>query len=144
MIFNILKMSVSTENFLKAIFHFQNEGLEANSSRMAKKLGISNAAVTDMAKKLSRQKLIIYQKYKGLKLTEKGRTLAVSIIRRHRLWELFLHDVLGLSWAEVHDEAEMLEHQTSNFLIEKIDKYLGHPEFDPHGAPIPDQRWNIS
>ena len=137
-------MSTSTENFLKIIYQIRNEDLEeANSTKLAEKLNISNAAVTDMAKKLSKQGIIRYERYKGLELTNKGKDVALKVIRKHRLWELFLSRVLDFSWDQAHKEAEMLEHQTSDFLLEKINHYLSYPDYDPHGDPIPDRNGKI-
>jgi DtxR family Mn-dependent transcriptional regulator len=96
-----------------------------------------------MAKKLSKEGLVKYEKYKGIILTPHGEKAALKVIRRHRLWELFLMNVLGLDWSEVHDEAEKLEHYSSDFLIDKIDEYLGYPDFDPHGHPIPKKNGSI-
>ncbi len=132
-------MSVSTENFIKNIYLLKSDfGLKATSSNLSKKLNISHAAVTDMSRKLASKGLILYKKYKEITLTPDGEKLALNIIRRHRLWELFLARVLNIPVTKVHQEAEILEHQTSDFLIDKIDEYLGKPNFDPHGDPIPD------
>jgi DtxR family Mn-dependent transcriptional regulator len=137
-------MSISTENFLKTIYQIRNEDYEkASGTRLAEKLNISNAAVTDMAKKLSKQGIIRYKKYKGVELTSKGKDVALKVIRKHRLWELFLSKVLNFSWNQAHKEAEMLEHQTSDFLLEKINHYLDYPDYDPHGDPIPDRDGKI-
>lgn len=130
--------TISKENYLKAIFNYNalmND--TASTSQMANELSVSNSAISDMAKKLSLDGLVTYEKYKGMELTSKGEKIALQVIRRHRLWELFLMKILGLAWSEIHDEAENLEHHTSDFLIDKIDEYLGYPEFDPHGHPIP-------
>lgn len=133
-------MSVSTENFIKTIFKLeQNQNKDAKPGSVAELLGISNAAATDMAQKLSNKGYIEYEKYKELKLSKQGRTLALNIIRKHRLWETFLFQVLGLSLHEIHREAENLEHQTSDFLALKISAYLNHPKVDPHGDPIPEE-----
>lgn len=130
--------TVSIENYLKTILNQRmTMGNGATTSQMATDLSVSNAAVSDMAKKLSRQGLVNYEKYKGMELTSKGEKIALKIIRRHRLWELFLIKVLGLGLSEVHDEAEKLEHFSSDFLIDKIDQFLNFPDFDPHGHPIP-------
>lgn len=130
--------TVSIENYLKTILNQRiTMGNGATTSQMATDLSVSNAAVSDMAKKLSRQGLVNYEKYKGMELTSKGEKIALKIIRRHRLWELFLIKVLGLDLSEVHDEAEKLEHFSSDFLIDKIDQFLNFPDFDPHGHPIP-------
>ena len=132
-------MSVSTENFIKSIYLLRSDyGLKANSSNLSKQLNISHAAITDMSRKLAIKGLIVYEKYKEITLTPDGEKLALNIIRRHRLWELFLTRVLNIPVTKVHQEAEILEHQTSDFLVDKIDEYLGNPNFDPHGDPIPD------
>ena len=132
-------MSVSTENFIKSIYLLKSDyGLKANSSNLSKQLNISHAAVTDMSRKLAIKGWIVYEKYKEITLTPDGEKMALNIIRRHRLWELFLSSVLNIPVTKVHQEAEILEHQTSDFLIDKIDEYLGKPNFDPHGDPIPD------
>jgi len=132
-------MSVSTENFIKTIYLLKSDyGLKANSSNLSKQLNISKAAITDMARKLSKKGWVIYEKYKEISLTPKGNQMALSIIRRHRLWESFLVNVLNIPVAKVHNEAELLEHQTSDFMTEKLDEFLGNPKFDPHGDPIPD------
>ncbi|HOI30618.1 MAG TPA: metal-dependent transcriptional regulator [Melioribacteraceae bacterium] len=130
--------TVSKENYLKTILNQRmTMGNGATTSQMATDLSVSNAAISDMAKKLSKQGLVNYEKYKGMELTSKGEKIALKIIRRHRLWELFLMKVLGLGLSEIHDEAEKLEHYSSDFLIDKIDQFLNYPDFDPHGHPIP-------
>lgn len=131
-------MSISIENFVKAIY-VQSQFAEANSKpgTLAKLLNISNAAATDMARKLSAKELVNYTKYKELSLTPKGREKAINVIRKHRIWESFLYKVLNLSFHEIHREAEVLEHLTSDFLIDKIYDFLGKPATDPHGDPIP-------
>ena len=132
--------SASVENFIKTIYQFEDrEDSDARSGSIARELGITNAAATDMARKLSTKKLVNYEKYKELSLTDSGKKLAMDIIRKHRLWETFLHEVLGLTLHEIHREAELLEHATSSFLLEKIDQFLGNPSLDPHGEPIPDK-----
>lgn len=131
-------MSVSTENFLKVIY-MQQKLISANIKlgKIAAVLNITNAAATDMAKKLAARKLVNYTKYKPLTLTQKGNEIALNVIRKHRLWESFLYETLNLSLHEIHREAEILEHLTSDFLADKISKYLGNPSTDPHGDPIP-------
>lgn len=132
--------TISKEDYLKTIYNIKKSGDEKVSTYdLAAKLEISNAATSEMAKKLGEQGLIVYEKYKGVDLTNDGQKIALGIVRRHRLWELFLIQTLGLSWGEVHDEAERLEHHTSDFLLNRIDKFLNYPEFDPHGDPIPDK-----
>lgn len=131
-------MSVSIDNFLKNIYLLNQETAGAvTSSNLAGRLEVSVAAVTDMARKLGKQGLVDYKPYKALNLTERGNELALKIIRKHRLWELFLHQVLGLDLLSVHQEAERLEHHTSDELMNRISRFLGHPDFDPHGDPIP-------
>ncbi len=131
--------TVSTENYLKTVYSSAGTGRKpVSTASVAKKLGITNAATSEMAKKLAGNGYLSYAPYKGVELTEKGKAVALKVIRRHRLWELFLLKTLDLSWEQVHDEAEILEHSASDFLIDKIDQYLGFPSFDPHGAPIPD------
>jgi len=132
--------SASVENFIKTIYQFEDrEDFDTRSGSIARELGITNAATTDMARKLAVKKLVNYEKYKELSLTESGKKLAREIIRKHRLWETFLHEVLGLTLHEIHREAELLEHATSGFLLDKIDQFLGNPSLDPHGEPIPDK-----
>lgn len=130
--------TISKENYIKTILvHKLANNASVTTNHMAQELEVSSAAVSDMAKKLSSEGLISYRKYKGMELTEDGITLGKKILRKHRLWELFLMKTLDLSWSEVHDEAEKLEHHASEFLIDKIDEILGYPDFDPHGEPIP-------
>lgn len=133
-------ISISKEDYLKEIYKISGgNNRRVSTAHLAEKLEVSNAATSEMAKKLDDQGFIYYEKYKGLKLTNKGEKLALKMLRRHRLWETFLIKTLGFSWSEVHQEAEVLEHQTSDLLIDKIDRHLGYPEFDPHGDPIPKQ-----
>ncbi|NQX86706.1 MAG: metal-dependent transcriptional regulator [Flavobacteriaceae bacterium] len=138
-------MSVAIENFIKTIYKSDKHISEnTKPGNIAKKLGISNAAATDMAKKLATKDLLHYEKYQALKLTEKGTKIALNVIRKHRLWEAFLFETFDMSLHEIHREAELLEHQTSCFLAEKISVYLGHPQFDPHGDPIPNEFGEIT
>ena len=131
-------MSISIENFVKAIYlQEQRQGEDTRPGTLAKVLDISNAATTDMARSLAQKNLINYTKYQKLSLTPEGRELALSILRKHRLWEAFLSKTLNLTLHEIHEEAERLEHATSNFLADKIDEYLNYPAADPHGDPIP-------
>lgn len=138
-------VSIATENFIKAIYNSeQGETLDTKPGSIARVLGITNAAATDMARKLATKRLIDYEKYKKLKLTPTGKKVALNIIRKHRLWETFLHKVFGLSLHEIHREAELLEHLTTDFLAERISGFLGNPTIDPHGDPIPDKQGIIS
>ena len=131
-------MSIATENFLKEIYQLsQSPEAEAKPGIIAENLGISNAAATDMARNLAIKNLIVYEKYKELHLTEKGKKLALALLRKHRLWETFLYRTLNINLSQIHNEAELLEHSTSDFLVDKINSYLGEPAFDPHGDPIP-------
>jgi len=137
-------ITFSKQDFLKNIYKQQEKGeISTSASHLADVLQVSNAAISDMSKRLSNEGLIHYQPYKGLILTEKGEKEALKVLRRHRLWELFLTKTLDLDWSEVHDEAENLEHLSSNFLISKIDAFLDYPKFDPHGSPIPDKEGNL-
>jgi DtxR family Mn-dependent transcriptional regulator len=132
-------MTISIENFVKAVYKQSNlSGADTKLSTIAGMLNISNAAATDMARKLSGRQLVNYTKYKPLSLTATGNELALNVIRKHRLWESFLHQTLNLSLHEIHREAEALEHLTSDFLADKIDNFLGNPATDPHGDPIPE------
>lgn len=133
-----MKYSVSEENYIKAIFHLQQEDGTVTTNELARVLDAKPASVTDMMKKMKTKKLVNYQPYYGFRLTADGRKVALGIIRRHRLWEYFLSEKLKFSWDEVHEVAEHLEHVSSNKLIEKLDSFLGFPKFDPHGDPIPD------
>lgn len=131
-------MSISIENFVKTIYlQEQRKGEDTRPGTLAKLLNITNAATTDMARSLAQKNLVNYTKYQKLSLTPEGRKLALNILRKHRLWEAFLHKTLNLSLQEIHEEAERLEHLTSDFLADKIDVYLNHPAADPHGDPIP-------
>jgi DtxR family transcriptional regulator, Mn-dependent transcriptional regulator len=131
--------SFTEENYLKAIYKLQEaNGLVVATSSLAQVLEVHAPSVTDMLKRMAGKKLVTYQKSKGVKLTEKGRQVAVGIIRNHRLWEVFLVDKLGYKWDEVHDLAEQLEHIHSEDLTNKLDSFLGFPKADPHGDPIPD------
>ncbi len=138
-------MSVAIENFVKAIY--KNEKHDNNDTKpgnIAAVLGISNAAATDMAKKLATKDLLHYQKYQELKLTDKGNKMALNVVRKHRLWESLLFKMFDMSLHEIHRESEILEHQTSDFLANKISEYLGNPKFDPHGDPIPNAEGEIT
>jgi DtxR family Mn-dependent transcriptional regulator len=127
----------AVEDYLKAIYRLQKDGSRATTNAIAERLGIRAASVTSMLKQLSEQGLTDYTRYRGAYLTEDGLAAALRVIRRHRLIELYLHRHLGVPWDRVHDEAERLEHAISPYLEERIDAKLGHPSFDPHGAPIP-------
>ncbi|HEX2534068.1 MAG TPA: metal-dependent transcriptional regulator [Chitinophagaceae bacterium] len=135
-----LNYSSSEENYLKAIFHLQQESGTVTTNALAGKLNTRAASVTDMMKKLHGKRLLHYRPYYGFSLTAEGKRIALHIIRRHRLWEYFLAEKLQFAWDEVHGIAEELEHVSSKKLIDKLDEYLGFPSFDPHGDPIPDSK----
>jgi len=131
--------SFTEENYLKAIYKIAESGDGyITTNDIARKINTTPASVTDMLKKLSKKKLIRYKKYQGLSMTEAGKRIALSVIRKHRLWEMFLVKVLKFKWDEVHEMAEQLEHIRSEKLVQHIDKVLHFPKFDPHGDPIPD------
>lgn len=130
----------SEENYLKAVYHLELETDKViNTNAIAEKLETKASSVTDMIKKLSDKKVLIYQKYKGVTLTKLGKKTAANVVRKHRLWEVFLVEKLNFSWDEVHEVAEQLEHIKSPKLINQLDAFLGFPERDPHGDPIPDK-----
>lgn len=138
-------MSQTEENYLKAIFKIsEKSGKTASTNAIAKAMKTSAASVTDMIKRLSEKSLINYEKYKGVTLTEAGNDIATHLIRKHRLWEVFLVEQLSFSWDEVHEIAEQLEHIKSTELVERLDEYLNYPKFDPHGDPIPDADGNFA
>jgi DtxR family transcriptional regulator, Mn-dependent transcriptional regulator len=132
--------SFTEENYLKAIFKLLEKGdKKTTTNAIAEMVNTAPASVTDMLKKLNEKHFINYEKYQGVSLTASGKKVAVNIIRKHRLWELFLVDKLKLGWDEVHPIAEELEHINSDLLIKRLDNFLNHPRFDPHGDPIPDE-----
>ncbi|MES2873394.1 MAG: metal-dependent transcriptional regulator [Bacteroidota bacterium] len=136
--------SFTEENYLKAIYHLSDQNsTEVTTNAIAEVTNTKAASVTDMLKKLADKKLINYIKYQGVTLTEIGTKAAVNIIRKHRLWEVFLVEKLGFKWDEVHDIAEELEHINSTALVDRLDDFLGNPAADPHGDPIPDRTGNF-
>lgn len=132
-------LSFTEENYLKAIYSLtQRHGSpETSTSHIAEQLSTKPSTVTDMLRKLADKKLIAYEKYRKIELTKSGKQLAILVIRKHRLWEVFLHEKLQFGWDEVHEIAEQLEHIQSEELITRLEKFLGFPKFDPHGDPIP-------
>lgn len=137
-------MTISEENYLKAIYHLtQLMPKGVNTNAIAASLDTKASSVTDMLKKLSEKELVTYQKYQGVTLTESGKLSAKMIVRKHRLWEVFLVDKLGFAWDEVHEVAEELEHIQSEKLINQLDQFLNFPSFDPHGDPIPNAKGEI-
>lgn len=133
-----MKLSFTEENYVKQIYRLSKPGSVVNTNSIANCIQTKASSVTDMLDKLADKKLIEYEKYKGVSLTANGKKTALAIVRKHRLWEVFLVQKLGFTWDKVHDIAEQLEHIDSNELIEKLDVFLGKPKFDPHGEPIPD------
>ena len=132
--------SFTEENYLKAIYHLSENDLSpVTTNGISDLFNIKAASVTDMLKKLANKQLINYIKYQGVTLTPSGKNTAIEVIRKHRLWEVFLVDKLGFKWDEVHDIAEDLEHVNSALLTERLDNFLGNPKIDPHGDPIPDK-----
>ncbi|WP_405378765.1 metal-dependent transcriptional regulator [Nonlabens sp. Asnod3-A02] len=134
--------SISEENYIKAIYHLQDGKALVSTNEIAGRMNTKASSVTDMLKKLADKNLAEYVPYKGARLTDKGVQCANQIIRKHRLWEVFLVEKLDFSWDEVHDVAEQLEHIQSQKLIDQLDKHLGFPKKDPHGDPIPDSHGN--
>jgi len=137
-------MTLSEENYLKAIFNLEEQtekGVSTNS--IAEFMETKASSATDMVKRLSKKQLLEYKPYQGARLTKKGKSHAMRVIRKHRLWESFLVEKLDFSWDEVHEVAEQLEHIKSEKLIAQLDKFLGYPKNDPHGDPIPDEEGNI-
>jgi len=136
----VQSLSLTEENYLKAIYHISNGGNEiVNTNALAESMNTTPASVNDMMKKLSNKSLIGYKKYKGATLLPDGKNAALRVIRKHRLWEVFLVQKLNFKWDEVHEIAEQLEHIKSPILVNRLDEFLGHPTIDPHGDPIPDE-----
>lgn len=136
--------SQSEENYIKTMYHLAadyKKGISTNA--IAKKLETKASSVTDMVKKLSEKNVVSYKKYQGVTLTDFGKKIAANIVRKHRLWEVFLVDKLNFSWDEVHEVAEQLEHIKSPKLINELDAFLDFPKRDPHGDPIPDKEGNL-
>jgi len=132
--------SFTEENYLKVIYHLSQLNTNpVQTNAIAEKINTRAASVTDMLRKLSEKELIDYKKYQGVSLTEEGKAIAISIVRKHRLWEVFLVEKLDFRWDEVHEIAEELEHINSAPLVERLDSFLGFPKRDPHGDPIPDK-----
>jgi len=130
--------TLAEENYLKSIYHLSLDGAIASTNQLAAQLNTKASSVTDMLKKLADKELINYTPYQGVSLTASGEKIAINIIRKHRLWEYFLVEKLNFKWDEVHEMAEEMEHISSNELIDRLDKFMGYPKYDPHGDPIPD------
>lgn len=137
-------LSFTEENYLKAIYSLaERDASETSTTQIADRLQTKPPTVSDMLRKLADKKLISYEKYKKVQLTKAGRQVAILVIRKHRLWEVFLHDKLEFAWDEVHEIAEQLEHIHSEQLIVRLEKFLGFPKYDPHGDPIPSANGEI-
>ena len=138
-----MNFTTSEENYIKSIYHLQQETGTVNTNSLATEMHTRPASVTDMLKKLKTKKLLQYERYKGFKLNETGKKVALGVVRRHRLWEYFLVDKLGFEWDKVHPIAEELEHVSGDELIKRLERFLGYPSFDPHGDPIPDSNGKV-
>lgn len=134
-------LSYAEENYLKTIYHLSDHGnTEVSTNAIAEVLNTKPASVTDMLKKLALKNVIRHVRYQGVTVSDEGKLAALNVIRKHRLWEVFLVEKLKFNWDEVHDVAEQLEHINSPLLIERLDEFLGFPKHDPHGDPIPDAK----
>ncbi len=137
-------LTAADQNYVKAIYRLQSHGRPVSTSSLADSLGVTPASVSGMLRKLSRAKMVSHHRYKGVHLTRRGRRAALDVLRRHRLMELFLVEILGFSWDHVHQEAERLEHAVSDEVLARIDELLGFPRFDPHGSPIPSSQGELN
>lgn len=136
--------SLAEENYLKTIFHLEQEsGKEVSTNAIAETMETKASSATDMIQRLADKGLIKYRKYKGARLSDQGSKVAIQVVRKHRLWEVFLVEKLNFQWDEVHNIAEQLEHVHSVELINRLDEFLDYPSYDPHGDPIPDKNGNI-
>jgi len=136
-------LSSTEENYIKAIFKLSdNNTVSVSTNAIAESMQTAAASVTDMLKRLTEKGYVLYEKYKGARLSEDGKKRALLLLRKHRLWEAFMVDKLGFSWDEIHPIAEQLEHIQSEKLINQLDEFLGFPKVDPHGDPIPDKEGN--
>jgi len=138
-----MHFTTSEENYIKTIYHLQQESGLVNTNSLAAEMQTRPASVTDMLKKLKAKKLLQYERYKGFRLNEAGKKAALDVVRKHRLWEYFLSAHLKFDWDKVHSIAEELEHISNDELIQRLDNFLGNPSFDPHGDPIPDKNGKI-
>ena len=131
-------LSFAEENYLKAVFHLSDNGKQnVSTNELADAMQTKPASVSDMIKKLAAKELLQHEKYRGVYITDAGKREALKVVRKHRLWEVFLVEKLHFNWDEVHEVAEQLEHIKSPLLVERLDKFLGFPKYDPHGDPIP-------
>lgn len=136
----MIVLTSAEENYLKSIYHLSEGGKKnVTTNDLSNEMKTKPASVSDMLRRLAEKSVIDYRKYYGLTITEEGKKLALQIVRRHRLWEVFLVNKLNFSWDEVHDVAEELEHIKSTILMQRLDEFLDYPKFDPHGDPIPDE-----
>lgn len=136
--------SFTEENYLKSIYHLSVHGsLEVSTNAISDSINTKPASVSDMLRKLSQKGVVNYVKYQGVSLTDEGKKQALEVIRKHRLWEVFLVEKLKFNWDEVHDIAEQLEHIQSKILIKRLDEFLGYPNYDPHGDPIPSENGDL-
>ena len=133
-------LSFAEENYLKAIFHLSDGGAsDVSTNALSDLMNTKPASVSDMIRKLDEKGMVTYKKYYGVNVSKKGKMMALQVIRKHRLWEVFLVEKLKFSWDEVHEVAEQLEHIRSGLLIQRLDEFLDFPKVDPHGDPIPDE-----
>ena len=135
--------TLAEENYLKSIYHLALSPENVSTNQLAALLNTKASSVTDMLKKLADKELINYVPYQGVRLTSAGEKIAVNIIRKHRLWEYFLVEKLNFKWDQVHEMAEEMEHISSNELIDRLDKFMDFPKYDPHGDPIPDSNGQL-
>ena len=135
--------TLAEENYLKAIYHLSLNSENVSTNQIAASLNTKAASVTDMLKKLADKALINYTRYQGVNLTAAVEKIAIHIIRKHRLWEYFLVEKLDFKWDQVHEMAEEMEHISSKELVDRLDKFMGYPKYDPHGDPIPDINGNF-
>ena len=140
-----MNLSETEENYIKAVFYLSQEDTHtASTNAIAARMNTKAASVSDMLKKLAEKDLLVYVKYKGATLSKKGTKIALRLVRKHRLWEVFLVEKLGFKWDKVHHVAEQLEHIKSPDLVKRLDEFLNFPKFDPHGDPIPDEEGNVT
>ena len=133
----------TNENYLKAIYFLSQENIDVSITELSKKMEVSKPTVNNMVKKMQEKGWLYYEKYKPIKLTVKGKRLGALIVRRHRLTEMFLSQIMGFGWEEVHDIAEEIEHISSTLFFDRMDEILGFPTLDPHGSPIPDKKGKV-
>ena len=131
------------ENYLKAIYFLSQENIDVSITELSKRMNVSKPTANNMVKKMQEKGWLLYEKYKPIKLSDKGRRLGALIIRKHRLTEMFLSQVMSFGWEEVHDIAEEIEHISSVKFFDRMDEILGFPTLDPHGSPIPDKKGKV-